>query len=425
MIRRTLLSLALLSALATAAHAQEASQVPPPPVGMSPAGSASVDATAPSANLPTIDTREMDAHHGRWDHNLFGTGGATPSYRWYVVPSVGWNVSDQARRTHNAGSAGLGVGAWVTPHMTLELDGSGHSGDLKGSAGRPGKDWDTQNIFLNGRWYTGQPDQATRFYAVGGIGAQRHQPVPGKNGWAPAVDAGIGVQHAFNDRIALRGEILAVHDRDSSSSRNLDIPNRNHYTDGQVNVGLVIGLDHVRPHVDYKQDLTPPPPPPADCSTMDSDGDGVNDCEDKCPATPAGTLVGPDGCPQKVVIDLRGVNFKFDRPKKGESDIGPTLANPTDGSLSTLDQAVSVLNQQPDLKVEVDGHTDSIGSDAYNQALSERRAQIVANYLTSHGVDQGRISGVQGFGEQKPIADNATPDGRAQNRRVELQPQGQ
>ena len=64
----------------------------------------------------------------------------------------------------------------------------------------------------------------------------------------------------------------------------------------------------------------------SDCSTLDSDGDSVNDCDDKCPGTAAGTIVGPDGCPQKVVIDLRGVNFKFDRPRKGETDISKSLA---------------------------------------------------------------------------------------------------
>ena len=86
---------------------------------------------------------------------------------------------------------------------------------------------------------------------------------------------------------------------------------------------------------------------------MDSDHDGVNNCDDKCPNTPAGTIVGPDGCPQKVVIDLRGVNFKFDRPKKGETDISKSLAEPTSASLATLDQAVDTLNRYPNVKVMV------------------------------------------------------------------------
>ena len=156
---------------------------------------------------------------------------------------------------------------------------------------------------------------------------------------------------------------------------------------------------------------------------MDSDHDGVNDCDDKCPSTAAGTIVGPDGCPQKVVIDLRGVNFKFDRPKKGETDISKSLAEPTADSISVLNQAVDTLQRYPQVHVTVAGYTDSKGTDAYNQSLSERRAKIVYDYLTSHGIDASRLEGPIGHGENDPIGDNATDAGRAQNRRTELQVQ--
>ncbi|HEU4669961.1 MAG TPA: OmpA family protein, partial [Dyella sp.] len=169
-----------------------------------------------------------------------------------------------------------------------------------------------------------------------------------------------------------------------------------------------------------------PPPPKPDCSTLDSDKDGVNDCDDKCPATAAGTIVGPDGCPQKVVIDLRGVNFKFDYPKKGHvkaDEIGKALAEPTADSLSILDQAVDTLQRYPQVKVMVAGYTDSKGTEQYNQALSERRAQIVYDYLTSHGVDASRLEGPVGHGENDPVDTNDTDAGRARNRRTELQVQ--
>ena len=172
------------------------------------------------------------------------------------------------------------------------------------------------------------------------------------------------------------------------------------------------------------EQAAPPPPPPAnDCSTQDSDNDGVNDCEDKCPATAAGTIVGPDGCPQKVVIDLRGVNFKFDRPSKGEMDISKALAEPTSDSLAILDQAVDTLQRYPQVHVTVAGYTDSVGTDTYNQALSERRAKIVYDYLTAHGIDASRLEGPIGHGEADPIDTNDTNEGRARNRRTELQVQ--
>ena len=85
----------------------------------------------------------------------------------------------------------------------------------------------------------------------------------------------------------------------------------------------------------------------------------------------------------------------------------------------TLDEVSSILSQYPKTFIDVYGHTDSDGSDAYNQTLSERRAQSVAGYLTSHGVQSARIA-TRGFGETQPIASNATEEGKAANRRVEI-----
>ena len=86
---------------------------------------------------------------------------------------------------------------------------------------------------------------------------------------------------------------------------------------------------------------------------------------------------------------------------------------------NTLDTVSASLVQYPDSLVDVYGHTDSSGSDAYNQRLSEQRAEAVANYMSSRGVSSARIRW-QGFGETAPIADNATAEGRALNRRVEI-----
>lgn len=85
----------------------------------------------------------------------------------------------------------------------------------------------------------------------------------------------------------------------------------------------------------------------------------------------------------------------------------------------TLDQVGDVLGEYNRTYIDVYGHTDSTGSDAYNQGLSERRAQAVANYLAGHGVENARI-GTRGFGETQPIATNETEEGRAANRRVEI-----
>ena len=115
-----------------------------------------------------------------------------------------------------------------------------------------------------------------------------------------------------------------------------------------------------------------------------------------------------------VSIDLKGVNFDYDK-----STLRPD-------AVAILNEAAEILKRYPELKVEVAGHTDSKGTDAYNQALSERRASAVYDYLTSNGVDASRMTGPTGYGESRPIAPNANedgsdnPEGRARNRRTEL-----
>ena len=98
-------------------------------------------------------------------------------------------------------------------------------------------------------------------------------------------------------------------------------------------------------------------------------------------------------------------------------DVGSASLKPS--FRATLDQVAQSLKDYPDSLIDVYGHTDSTGSDAFNQTLSENRARTVANYLMSQGVSAARIRS-QGFGETMPVADNATPEGRAKNRRVEI-----
>lgn len=98
-------------------------------------------------------------------------------------------------------------------------------------------------------------------------------------------------------------------------------------------------------------------------------------------------------------------------------DFDKTAIKP-DGA-KILDRLVAFLKENPDKKADLEGHTDSVGTDKYNQGLSERRTASVKDYLTKRGVDASRIS-MKGFGETKPIADNKTAEGRAKNRRVEV-----
>ena len=140
---------------------------------------------------------------------------------------------------------------------------------------------------------------------------------------------------------------------------------------------------------------------------LDSDGDGIADYLDKCPNTAKGTRVDNSGCPLKAIIELRGVTF------------ANNSANLKADSTAILDEMAITLKRYPELKVEVAGHTDSSGPSEYNANLSQRRADAVRTYLISKGVDAGNLT-AKGYGEDKPIASNATREGRAKNRRVEL-----
>ena len=123
---------------------------------------------------------------------------------------------------------------------------------------------------------------------------------------------------------------------------------------------------------------------------------------------PQAPVPAPLAQPKQEKIVLRGVHFDFNK-----ATIRPD-AQPI------LDQAASILRGHPEVHVAVEGHTDAIGSDAYNLKLSQRRAAAVKQYLVDHGVGAARLTS-EGFGKRRPVASNATDDGRAQNRRVELQ----
>lgn len=163
------------------------------------------------------------------------------------------------------------------------------------------------------------------------------------------------------------------------------------------------------------------PDTPAGCQVdawgcpLDADRDAVCDGLDRCPGSGAGVPVRPDGCakelpiftPEKKSLVLEGVYFEFDS------------ATLLPASEATLDRVAQSLIDWEEARVQVAGHTDSMGDEAYNQGLSERRAASVRDYLISRGVQAARLH-ARGFGELEPVADNRHESGRKQNRRVVL-----
>ena len=345
---------------------------------------------------------------------------ATSSFddRWYIAPTIGGYYNDDKRDTNSRQFYyGLGFGRFFTPNMSIDvfvdrtkrkIDNAVMYGP--GNSGHSQFSWVNNNIGAVARFYAGDWN-AWRPYGLVGVMGSEHLSTFA-HGWSPAAELGGGVSKTITDSTDVRLEAGYRYDWDDKTN-----PAKSGYGDWFLGLSIVsrFGAAAAAP-----APVAPPPAAP-DCSKTIVNG--VNLCDNKCPNLPEGTVVGPDGCPQKVVIDLRGVNFKFDRPKKGETNIAKSLAEPTADSLSVLDQAVDTLQRYPQVHVTVAGYTDSKGTDAYNQSLSERRAQIVYNYLTSHGIDASRLEGPIGHGKNDPIGDNATDAGRAQNRRTELQVQ--
>lgn len=147
----------------------------------------------------------------------------------------------------------------------------------------------------------------------------------------------------------------------------------------------------------------------------DSDGDGVVDAKDQCPNTARGTKVDANGC---EFVKYEDIAVNLDVKFATDSD------NVTAAFDSEMRPIALILSQNPDAVIEINGHTDSTGSEAYNQKLSERRAQAVVNYLVeNYGVNPDQLKAI-GHGEMMPIADNATSEGRRANRRVETSVQG-
>ncbi|MDI9527943.1 MAG: OmpA family protein [Pseudomonadota bacterium] len=150
---------------------------------------------------------------------------------------------------------------------------------------------------------------------------------------------------------------------------------------------------------------------------LDSDGDGVYDYLDKCPGTPAGAKVDEGGCPvpEKAELTQRGTysfgNIYF--------DIGKSAIKPD--SRPVLDEAVKYMKENPRVRFEIQGHTDNVGSEEFNQKLSDERAEAVRAYMIEKGIAAERLT-AKGYSMSVPAAPNDTKEGRAKNRRIEFKP---
>jgi OmpA-OmpF porin, OOP family len=312
--------------------------------------------------------------------------------RFYLAPTLSYTFADSDRQADDDWGGGLALGKPVSPNWNLELALSGSTLDL--DTGGRYKLW---GLGVDGLYFFNR-DPRFAPYGVIGLGGLRTE-IPGQRDTGFMANAGVGFLRQLSENVALRADVRYRWDDNST-----DAFNKSSFGDWLLNVGVNIALGRKaqpapaaqpapQPVAQVAPEPAAPPPQPA---------------PEPAPAlrTPqANELNGARA--GDVVVLLEGVNFEFDSAR--------LLPNATE----ILDESVTVLNRRPEIKVDIVGHTCNIGTDQYNQGLSERRAQSVYDYLVANGIAPDRLT-TRGMGETQPAHSNATREGRAKNRRVEL-----
>ncbi len=218
---------------------------------------------------------------------------------------------------------------------------------------------------------------------------------------SPFVNVAVGLESRplGASRVKARGRVVFVHDDFLSGM-----------TDWRLELGvtLPLGRDRVVERIIEREVIVESPPQIVYREPPDDDRDGVMNDADLCPNTLPGAAVDSSGCIRDAqAVELDGVNFET-----GSSNL-------TESAERILDRVFLALRDQPDVTVEVAGHTDSVGSETNNLRLSQARADSVVSYLRLRGIAPERLS-ARGYGESEPVRSEVTDADRAVNRRVEF-----
>ncbi len=291
----------------------------------------------------------------------------------------------------------MGFGKIIDEHFNVEL--KGFYQGLQGA--NQNGNWDMTGGTADVQYFISRG--AFSPYTVIGLGAMNSSH-NGDSGIGFIGEAGAGLTYEVSDNFLLRSDVRYRYNQNFNA--NLQ-PGTNEFHDMVVNLGFVIPLGS-KPKAVVAQAPAPAPTPVAavaDCSTLDGDKDGVNDCKDECPTSLPGVQVSIVGC---WIVDV-----KFDNDK---DIVKPQF-------FGNLDNVANRIKEHPELKIEIQGHTSKTGGFKHNMNLSDRRAMAVKTYLVD-GTHSPNLT-TRGFGWTKPIDTNDTEEGRANNRRVQLEVEGQ
>jgi len=372
-------------------------------------------------------------------------------YKYEVTPVIGYNIAegniDIEDQLLVGGELQLNdTGLPLKPELSILYTNADYDKSTQGST-------NIYRIALNGVYEFDKIGTVTPL-AKAGLGYETMSTHHEENYDSPFLDAGVGAKIPFTDNLALKLEALyMLKHNDNRWDNNVAVLAGLNFAFGAkaqkaapvavAATPVVVDGDDDNDGVLNSKDncLYTPANTKVDalgCAlVLDSDNDGVNDNIDKCPTTPANTKVDANGCKINLDDDQDGVLNSDDicpntpLGDKVNSDGCPTLvnlhinfennsANIDANSQDRIQKYADFLIKHKNYSAKIIGHTDSRGSASYNKQLSQKRADAVVADLISKGVDKNQLS-ASGMGEENPVADNSTAQGRAQNRRIEAE----
>jgi OOP family OmpA-OmpF porin len=348
--------------------------------------------------------------------SILGVAGAAhaaddgSSYDTYVYFGGFYLDADNKRIPGGSSGDSYGVQAGVGKRLSDRLWVEGLYFGSTIETGGAGTDFYQNGFGVDLQYAFGQRSEFTP-YLLAGLGGVYNDVVGSSNDkFTPYLNVGAGFTRAIfgNEQLRLRGELRAVYD-------DYQFQGQDGMIDYRAMVGLEMGLGAPREVIREVEKVVIKEVPVervvvqevAAPVVLDSDGDGVPDDRDLCPNTPAGARVDANGCVIEQTLVMRDITFEFNS------------ARLTTNAQRLMENVVAFLRADPQARIIISGHTDSIGSEAYNLKLSRDRANEVRDYLIGYGIDAGRLTAL-GFGKARPIASNDTEIGRETNRRVEF-----
>ncbi len=370
-------------------------------------------------------------------------------YKYEVTPVIGYNIAEGNIDIEDQLLVGAELqlndtGLPLKPELSVLYTNADYDKDAQGST-------NIYRVALNGVYEFDKIGSVTPL-AKAGLGYETMSTHHEENYDSPFVDAGVGAKIPFTDNLALKLEALymlkhndnrwdnnvavlaglnfafgakaqkaapvvaaaapAVVDGDDDNDGVLNSKDNCLYTPAGVKVdalGCALVLDSDNDGVNDNIDKCPTTPKGTKVDekgcklNLDDDKDGVLNSDDICPNTPLGEAVNSDGCPASVNLHI---NFENNS------------AQITSESETRIQKYADFLNNYTNYSAQIVGYTDSRGSASYNKQLSKRRAEAVVADLVKRGVDPKQLSAT-GMGEENPVADNSTSEGRAKNRRIE------